>query len=107
MATMMETARNSQSGVNGARAIIKPESTLIWHLLHSLYLCNSYIRMRIQMSQTVKERATTPGPKHLPLPGISPPSPIRASFLSALQSAEIGFQLLHFPTSCPTPFLGH
>lgn len=40
MATMMETARNSQSGVNGARAIIKPESTLIWHSLHSLYLCN-------------------------------------------------------------------
>ena len=38
MATMIETALNSQSGVNGARAIIKPESALIRRLWHSLYL---------------------------------------------------------------------
>ena len=35
---MVETALNSPRGVKGARGITKPESTLIWHSLHSLYL---------------------------------------------------------------------
>lgn len=38
MAAMLETALNSQSGVNGARVIIKPESIVIWLSLHLLYL---------------------------------------------------------------------
>lgn len=38
MAAMVETALNSQSGVNGARGIIKPETTVVWHSLHLVYV---------------------------------------------------------------------
>lgn len=38
MAAMVETALNSQSGVNGARGIINPETTVVWHSLHLVYL---------------------------------------------------------------------
>lgn len=91
MAAVVETALNSQSGVNGARAIIKPESTLIWHSLHLLYLYD-------ELHQNENLNATSCAPA-----GHFSAISVRATFPLALQSAETGLQLLCFPTAPTFP----
>lgn len=91
MAAMVETALNSQSGVNGARVIIKPESTLIWHSLHLLYLYD-------KLHQNENSNVTNCAPA-----GHFSAISVRATFPLALQSAETGLQLLCFPTAPTLP----
>lgn len=87
MAAMVETALNSQSGVNGARAIIKPESTVTWHSLHLLYLYD-----KLHQNENLNAPNCAPA-------GHLGAMSIRATFPLALQSAETGFQLLCSPTA--------
>lgn len=87
MAAMVETALSSQSGVNGARMIIRPESTVTWHLLHLGYLYDK---------QHKNENLNAP---NCASAGHFSAISIRATFPLALQSAETGFQLLCSPTA--------
>lgn len=91
MAAMVETALNSQSSVNGARGIIKPESTVVWHSLHLLYLYDK-----------LPQNENLNAPSYAPAGHFSAVS-IRATFPLALQSAETGFQLLCSPTAPHLP----
>lgn len=91
MAAMVETALNSQSSVNGARAIIRPESTVTWHSLHLLCLYD-----KLHQNENLN------APNCAPAGHFSAIS-TRATFPLPLQSAETWFQLWCSPTAPTLP----